>query len=170
MLPTIRPSGDELVVDESAYDSAGPARGDIIVFTPPVDASGPIVKRVIALPGDNVDIRGGLIKVNSRVVSAKSALMRPTYTVSVESFHLVVDGVAFESPVFDVPPRAYWTAANRLPRGCYFVIGDNVSQSRDSHVWGCTELRGTFSSGPRMGEQTQLVGKVVKIVPIPTGR
>lgn len=107
MLPTIRPSRDELVVDENAYDSAAPARGDIIVFTPPVNEGGPIAKRVLALPGDKLEIRGGLIKVNGRTVRVDSSLMRPTYRVSVNSFHLVVDGVVFESP------RRFSTACRR---------------------------------------------------------
>ena len=169
MLPTIRPHGDELAVDENAYDSADPKRGDIIVFMPPVPAGAPFIKRVVALPGDALEIRNAIIKVNGHVVHPASPLMRPKYNVSVASFRIAVDGVAFVSPIFDVPPRSDWTAPDRLPRGCYFVIGDNASESEDSHVWGCTELRGKFVAGPRSGEPTRLVGKVVKIVSLGSG-
>jgi signal peptidase I len=164
MLPTIHGNTDQLLVDESAYDSVAPQRGDIIVFMPPLSSGDVYVKRVIAVPGDKLAIRNGSIQVNGRPLAKALTRRHPNYSFSVASFHLVSDGVPLDTAAADVPPQSYWVSSDRLPRGCYFVVGDNVNQSLDSHVWGCAELRGSFSSGPRRGKSTQLVGKVVSIV------
>ena len=67
--------GDHLLVDKLSYAPAGsftryllpytdPKRGDIIVFRYPMDISQNYVKRVIGLPGDTIEIRGGDLFVN----------------------------------------------------------------------------------------------------------
>jgi signal peptidase I len=160
MLPAIHAHTDQLVVDESAYDSTDPARGDVIVFGPPPYPSELSIKRVIAIPGDKVAIHGGIVKVNGRHLPA----LHPDYEFAVAAYQLVSRGVALDVSESDVPPRSSWNAPDRLPRGCYFVLGDNVNEAVDSHQWGCIELRGRFSAGPHRGEPTLLVGKVVKIV------
>lgn len=163
MLPTIRRNTDQLLVDESAYDTERPQRGDIIVFKPPIETKNPFLKRVLAVPGDRLAIRKGRIEVNGRGLPASYPRMHPNYDVTVASYKILVDGEPLDPELADIVPRSRWTAPDRLPAGCYFVIGDNVNNSEDSHIYGCAELRGTFSSGPRRGHPTELVGKVVKI-------
>jgi signal peptidase I len=163
MLPTIGTT-DLLLVDKSAYDAAQPQRGDIIVFMPPVESKNPFLKRVLAVPGDRVWVRKGRIEVNGRGLPASAPPMHPNYDVAIASYRIVVDGFPLDPLVADIVPRSRWTAPDRLPPGCYFVVGDNVNNSEDSHVYGCAELRGNFSSGARRGEPTELVGKVVKIL------
>jgi len=70
MLPTLKP-GDLLLVDKGAYNHAEPSRGDIVVVR---YLAGFVVKRVVGLPGEEVEVRhgrlyinGGLIKENHRV-------------------------------------------------------------------------------------------------------
>jgi len=161
MAPTIRAKGT-MLVDESAYESAQPQRGDIIVFMPPVASNAPFFKRIIALPGDRLSIHHGVVAVNG--TRWKPFGVGPDYDVAVVGKRILVDGEALDPKVADVPPADHWTAPDRLPRGCYFVIGDNMANSEDSHFWGCTELYHTFSAGPRRGESAKLIGKVVKIV------
>ena len=163
MEPTVRVH-DLMLADKSAYDSALPQRGDIIVFTPPIPSSAPFIKRVLAVPGDKLSIRRSTILVNGRPLPRSYPPMRPNYDVAVASYRITVDGEQLDPAIADVPPRSRWTAPDRLPPGCYFLVGDNVNNSEDSHVWGCAELRGTFSAGTRKGEPAELVGKVVKIV------
>jgi signal peptidase I len=66
MLPTI-PVGAKILVNKAAYafDTA-PERQDIVVFTPPIPASGPFIKRVIAIPGDRFKIEGGKVAQRAR--------------------------------------------------------------------------------------------------------
>ncbi len=64
MLPTLRP-GELLIVDERAYDCAEPQRGDIVAAR----YSGQwVVKRIVGLPGEEVEVRGGRLYVNGRLV------------------------------------------------------------------------------------------------------
>jgi signal peptidase I len=163
MLPTIRMNTDLLLVDKSAYDTTEPQRGDIIVFMPPVESKNPFLKRVLAVPGDRLVVRKGRIEVNGRGLPASYPPMHPDYDVAIALHRIVVNGAPLDPAVADVVPRLRWTAPDRLPPGCFFVIGDNVNNSEDSHVYGCAELRGNFSSGARRGQPTELVGKVVKI-------
>ena len=88
---------------------AGPERGDIIVFEPQQPGTEKIVKRVIGLPGDKVDIHNGTVIVNDIMTSYADSHTAPKN-------HL-------DFPII-VPPHEY------------FVLGDNREQSNDSRNWG----------------------------------
>jgi len=85
-------------------------RGDMVVFFPPLDHTKSYIKRVIALPGDTVQIEKGTVYVNGE------RLAEPY--VPDEYRH----GQAL--PLETVPP------------GHYFVLGDHRSSSNDSRAWG----------------------------------
>jgi signal peptidase I len=65
MLPTLAP-GDWLVVNLRAYQAANPRRGDIVVAS---HRSGFVVKRVVALPGEEVEVRRGGLFINGAPVA-----------------------------------------------------------------------------------------------------
>jgi signal peptidase I len=85
-----------------------PHRGDVIVFRAPPDQSRDYIKRVIGLPGDTVEVKGGLVYVNGVAMDEAYISARPDYTY----------------------------AKQLVPTGEYFVLGDNRNNSSDSHVWG----------------------------------
>jgi len=60
MLPTLE-SGDLLLVDKRAYDHVEPSRGDIVVVR---YLAGFVVKRIVGLPGEEVEVRQGRVYVN----------------------------------------------------------------------------------------------------------
>lgn len=60
MLPSLR-SGDLLLVDKRAYQTAAPERDDIVVAH---DRGGLIIKRIVGLPGEEVELRQGRLYVN----------------------------------------------------------------------------------------------------------
>ena len=133
MLPQLE-VGDRIVVSKLAYRLHDPNRGDVVVFDAPMPQAEPedplpervirglaqavgisapstdeFVKRVIALPGETVEGRGGLVYVNGREV------IEP---------YLPVGTATGEFARVTVPPDALW------------VMGDNRSSSADSRVFG----------------------------------
>jgi signal peptidase I len=148
MVPTLA-VGDVLLVDEIAYRLHRPAEGDIAVFVPPVAAGGSdYVKRVIGVPGDSITISGGTVYRNGRALDEPYVNQPPRYNLAIRDFGIYVDGTALDSRVANVPPRALWAAPDRIPAGCYFVLGDNRNYSDDSHVWGFAQAGGAFAAGP----------------------
>jgi signal peptidase I len=92
----------------SVYLFHPPQRGDVVVFEYPQDPSRDFIKRVVALPGEQVEIRQGRV---------------------------YVDGIALEEPyLMDAP--AYNLSPIEVPESTVFVLGDNRNNSSDSHVWG----------------------------------
>lgn len=110
MWPTLE-VGDRLLGAKFAYWLDAPHRGDIVVFAPPSSAATDarrLVKRVVAVAGDRVEVRGG---------------------------RLFVNGAPVREPYLAEPP-AYTLAPLAVPAGYVFVLGDNRNNSFDGHVWG----------------------------------
>ena len=72
MVPTLL-VGDYFIVDKRAYDSRDPARGDLAVFKLPRDTEKLFIKRVVGLPGDEVQVKGGVLYINGSAVSTSEA-------------------------------------------------------------------------------------------------
>jgi signal peptidase I len=107
MAPTLVP-GDHIVVTPYRFGKT-PNRGDVIVFRSPRAADELMIKRVIGTPGDLVETRAG------RVIVCGHALPEPYVAAQATS------GVI---------------AAQIIPAGTYFVLGDNRTDSLDSRSWG----------------------------------
>jgi signal peptidase I len=99
--------GEYVLIDKISYRLHSPERGDVIVFVPPSNERD-YIKRVIGLPGDTVEIRGGQVYVNG------TALDEPY-------LHNLTNA--------DMPARA-------VEEGRYFVMGDNRNNSSDSRSFG----------------------------------
>ena len=120
MLPTLQ-INDRLVVDKISYRFANPNRGDIVVFDPPakLQSKDRFIKRLIGLPGDQIEVKNGKVYVNGNVLTEKYVAEAPTYTwTKTES------------------SDAAFTANQIVPQGHYLVLGDNRNNSADSHYWG----------------------------------
>jgi signal peptidase I len=105
MNPTLL-NGEYLLISNFAYQLDEPERGDIIVFRHPRSELN-LIKRVIGLPGDTIDIQNGQVSVN---------------------------GVAVDEPYIQAPPT--YNSSWVVPADEYFVLGDNRNNSSDSHAWG----------------------------------
>ena len=103
MRPTLQ-SAERLVVNKFIYRFRAPERGEILVFRYPRDPSRDFIKRVIAIPGDTIEIRDGRVYVNA-------ALLNEPYILS--------------------KTRGNYPLAT-VPEGHIFVMGDNRNNSEDS--------------------------------------
>lgn len=83
-------------------------RFDILVFIPPDDPDEQYIKRVIGLPGETVEVRNGSV---------------------------YVDGTEIDDSFIKNPMNRKGDGVYVVPEGCYFFLGDNRNQSKDSRFW-----------------------------------
>ena len=132
MLPTIQ-IGDHLFVNKLAYGAHLPFvgvevahwrplhRGDIVVFVSPVQRDIDLIKRIVAVAGDTVEVRNKQLYINGAAVSDPHA----TYS---------------DPNVRKTDPRDNFGPVT-VPPGKFFVMGDNRDQSYDSRYWGFADER-----------------------------
>lgn len=110
-------TGDLLIGNRLAYNDSDPERGDIAIFYAPDEEDTEFIKRVIGLPGDHIEIKDAKIYING----SQTPLDEP---------YLNEEWVDLNGPlVYDVPD------------GCYFMLGDNRNNSKDSRAWNNTFVK-----------------------------
>ncbi len=137
MYPTIK-GGDSIEVNLSAYETATPEHGDIIVFKrpPAEDCGGPpvsdLVRRVIGLPGETVSAHGGKVYITGKLLKESWLPKGPTGKPLASTYTTM-------------------TGSYKVPAGGYYVMGDNRVDSCDSRMWGPVS-------------RSLIIGKVVKVL------
>ena len=161
MVPTLQVS-DVLLVNELDYHLHDPHSGDVAVFVPPIPSQGDdFIKRVIGVPGDTLRISDGIVYRNGVALREPYENEPPKYDLEIKNYGIYVDGVPLDPSQANVPPKALWQAPNRIPKGFYFMLGDNRNYSDDSHVWGFAQTKGRFAAGlrARSGVKASFVGR-----------
>jgi signal peptidase I len=146
---------DYLIANKIDYRLHAPQRGDIIILRPPADNSKDFIKRVIALPGEKLLIRDGVVYINGH---------------RLEEPYLPEAWTTLNSP----PP---WSQGDGvvIPANQYFVMGDNRNRSQDSRIfgaisrdridgrawfriWPLDHFGNIYSQGPKLETSTSAAG------------
>ena len=107
--------GEYILTDKISYRINKPARGDVVVFHSPQDERVDYIKRIIGVPGDMVQLKGGYVYLNGQKLE-EQYIHDPG---AVTAGRYMREGMEV-----DIPP------------GQYLVMGDNRNHSSDSREWG----------------------------------
>ena len=120
--------GDHILVNKFMYWFRAPQRGDIIVFRFPKDERRDFIKRIVALPGEAVMIRGERVYVNCA-----------TPQVPEKCIPLDEEYVRFKPNGVALGLERKW-GPQKVPPGHLFMLGDNRNNSQDSRFWGFLKM------------------------------
>ena len=114
-----------------------PRRGDIVVFKLPRDIKMDYIKRLIGLPGDKVQVRGGLVYINGKALERKAlppAMVNTGYNIiSASRFEETnPEGRKYTTQDYGPDGESDNTGVYTVPENCYFFMGDNRDNSLDS--------------------------------------
>lgn len=107
--------GEYLLTDKLSYKFSQPKRGDVVVFEAPINRREDYIKRIVALPGENVAVNSGKILINGRPLEED-----------------------YLPKTFQTSPGVYLAEGKTITLGPeeYVVLGDNRDNSSDSRSWG----------------------------------
>lgn len=159
--PTIMP-GDFVAVSQFSYGLrlpithtkilkiGEPKVGDIVVFRYPVNPKIDFIKRVVGTPGDHVVYKNKVLYINGK--EAKQTFVKNTYdfepTGNIPSKLMMEDLNGVKHGILIHDKGGETTNFNfTVPKGYYFMMGDNRDNSADSRVWGFVPERNIIGKG-----------------------
>ena len=123
-------------------------RGDIAVFPSPAQPGLYLVKRIIAVPGDSIHLRNGVVFING-------VAQKEPYVYNTGSYNTYADNFPAVAPDFSSEVTDYWRKELPLhiqgpdvvvPPGFYFAMGDHRDLSFDGRYWGFVPRKNILGS------------------------
>jgi len=153
MLPNLRVK-DYVILNKTAYRHRLPEIGDVVAFRPPNDRNLIYVKRIVALPGDTIEVKGNILYINDMPLQYRKVAPLPYVKVSPDSSSVIESGIAGEVVLEIRSNKSYRIqlfkssgvnssadfAKITIPDEYCFVMGDNRDNSVDSRHFGPVPL------------------------------
>ncbi|MEO5667784.1 MAG: signal peptidase I [Bdellovibrionota bacterium] len=153
MLPTLE-IGDDVLVLRRAYDHAAPQRGQVMVFEDVHDPRTLLIKRLIAIPGDHVEIVDDKLIINGEAATyenlhdvGQTTLLRECLLGDCREIYRI-RGITHPDVAFVVP------------KDHFFMMGDNRDNSNDSRYWGFLPRENIVGLASRVLWNLRLAGVV----------
>jgi signal peptidase I len=125
---------ERIFINKYAYRLGAIERGDVVVFRYPGDPSKNYIKRIVGVPGDQIEIARGAVMVNGR---------------------------GLEEPYVPAQFRDQRSMSEvTVPAGSYFVLGDHRNLSSDSRDFGMVEREAIFGKAVFAYWPTEMLGKL----------
>ena len=153
MLPNLLVK-DYVILNKTAYRHRLPEIGDVIAFRPPNDRNRIYVKRIVALPGDTIEVKGNILYINDMPLQYRKVAPLKYMKVSPDSSSVIESGTAGEI-VEEIRSNTSYRiqlinssganssadfAKTTVPDTYFFVLGDNRANSLDSRHFGPVPL------------------------------
>jgi len=148
--PTIVPN-DRILANKNAYNRYNPGRGDLVVHICPFDRHSNYIKRIVAVAGDTVAVKDGLLYVNDRELSRRKLPESTLENIRITVEEKPLEGEVFEETNGHVKYNIFLAESPHdkttgdfekitVPEHHCFVLGDNRNLSRDSRDFGPVPL------------------------------
>lgn len=177
MIPTIA-IGDHIFINKLAYDFKipftqlkvlkfnDPKPGDIVVFRPPHEPKTVFVKRLIAVPGDQVEVKNGFLKINGKDLAQNAPAELTSYEFSYQENLNGHEYTVNRDLTHTRPEELNFT----VPKDKYFFVGDNRDNSADSRMWGLVDRSQVIAKAERVFFSLDLRNYIPKLNIFRTGK
>lgn len=131
------PFGLNVFEDRLWFKEGEVNRGDAAVFRLPSNPSINYIKRIVGLPGDEIQVRSGVLYVNNKEVKkVKSGFYSEQFgngdVIKVDKYQETIEEKTFDVIDITANSRVDNTGIYKVPAGHYFAMGDNRDNSEDS--------------------------------------